>query len=333
MTISATTATATMTFLGKYLHNLAQEALWPQLFLYELGEKVPLPSNRGKHIFIPYYYKKNYIHAATEASRSDVTWSSALSGHFYSGTVVGRRGSIVFSDFFVATHEVPGVMGQAVKQLSQYLAQGYESLILTAICANGTYFCADGATASGAVVETTPLTLRGLYRASTTLEANDAPRYPDGLYAGVFHPKALHNLKINASASDYIRWATTIESGGPESLIAESLRRATIGTVAGIRLMTSTHNGKFVHAAGGASASNSAHMGFVIAPGAYACVDLESARPSVIIKPLGSGGATSDPANERMSVAVKGYFAAIPMDITATSPSIRMMRTAVGVNA
>jgi hypothetical protein len=34
-----------------------------------------------------------------------------------------------------------------------------------------------------------------------------------------------------------------------------------------------------------------------------------------------------------MSVAVKGYFAAIPMDITAASPSIRMMRTAVGVNA
>lgn len=321
MTITNTAVVANNVFLSDYLHKVAQEALWPQLFLYELGEKVALPPNNGKTIFIPYYYKKDLIQ--TSITEGTAIGSSALSGHFYSGTVAARAGSIAFSDFFVATHQVPGVLAQATKQLSNYLAQKYEADIRTVLCGAGTFFSPDGATATGSVVEATPLLLKGLFQASTYLASNDAPKYMDGNYAGIFHPKALYDLKTNVSAAGAFTWANATAAGSEEGF--RRLENATVGYAAGIRILESTNNAKFVHALGGMSASNSGYQGFVMAPGAYACVDLVNAKPSVFVKGLGSAG-TSDPANQKMTVAVKGYFAAVAMDTT-----YRLYRTASGV--
>lgn len=322
-----------MALLGKHLTKIAQDVLYPQLFLFELGEKVPLPGNSGKHIFIPVRRRVRTVGVLTEGT---VLLTSAASAHFYSGMVSGFAGGFGYNDFFVATNEIPMVLGQDAKNLGVDMAQKYESAILSKISGSGlgtastnTMFVPpDGSTAAGSVATTTNMLLAGLFQATTLLRSNNAPTYPDGLFAGVFHPKQVYDLYVNASGTakfgNYNTQLLNTDAG------AKTLAGATLGQIAGIRILQSTNSAKYflgtaaATGTAGTSAGASSYIGMVLAPGAYACVDLENERPRIIVKEFGSGGATGDPADQKMSQSIKGYFCCVAMDAVnriATIPS------------
>ena len=60
--------------------------------------------------------------------------------------------------------------------------------------------------------------------------------------------------------------------------------------------------------------ANSCYVANVIAPGAYAVVDLQSGPPSIIVQPFGSAG-TADPTKKRMTVGMKAYYTTVRMDL------------------
>ena len=316
------------TFLGRYLHKVAQEALYPQLFLYEYGQKVPLPGNRGKIIHIPYFIKQEPILPVNTGTAESAMPSAefAVSGANYSAEVGGYHGHFAFSDFFYATHEVPGVLAAGVRQLAAHMAKTYDNLIrnnLSGLTGAATGTAASSCTINGAVglygaitgvAATDALTVDGLFGAETSLTNDLAPAFPDGTYACILAPPQVYDLFTDQGGTALGKvkltdWLNTTRG-------QDKYERAVIGTMSRLKIMVSTESVPKYYAtaaANGFAASASGYGGSVIAPGAYAVIDLENARPSIIIQPFGSAG-TLDPTKKKMTVGMKGYFTAVNMD-------------------
>ena len=300
---AASTATtdwpADFVFLGKYLHKVAQEALYPQLRLYNHGQKVPLPGNRGRIIYIPYFVKEEPIQAMGLSANEHLSPTGySMSGANYSGIVKGYHGHFQFTDFFWATHEVPGILAAGVRQLAAHMAKIYDEDINTQLWKEGTFVHGTSglAGATNTLTSSSAMSLKAIFGAEEVLAANDAPSFPDGTYRGVFHPRQMYDLFTNAAditgygSINFPSWLSTTSG-------QNKFERAVVGTMGRIMLETSSTS---VQAVTGASAvsgslgmSNSSQSGYnayVIAPGAYAVVDLQNAPPSIVIQPFGSAG-------------------------------------------
>jgi N4-gp56 family major capsid protein len=312
----------------------AQQATFGATLLYELGNKIPLPGNSGKQIYIPRDYPKNNVRHLKESA---IISLCPTSGHFYSGFVSGWGDAIGYSDFLVSINEIPTLISNDVATMGRYLGYKYDNLCRAKLSAAGTWVSPDGGgTAQGAVSSDTNLLQRFLFDANSNLASTDAPLYPDGNYAGVFHPRQTHDLFVSLSGGSQLRKTQSNAAAPPgflenTELGAQKLERATLGTLANVRVMESTQSVKFMWNADrgvasvvGMSSDTSGYGAYVMGPGAFAAVDLANQRPRVWIKPFGSAG-TADPVNQVMSVGIKGYFAAVGMD-TAN----RLIRTASG---
>lgn len=339
MSFSATTAasslrTEPLTLLGSYLHKVAQETLYPQLKLYRFGQRVPLPGNRGTTVNIPYYLQQDPIEAMALSNKevSGPVSSFAVSAHRYTGTVAGYHGHFRFSDFFWATHEVPGVMAAGVRQLAGHMAKTYDDVIQGKLCAAGQAIHGEWGHASAAstTIATDALSLHGIFAAEESMEAKDAFAFEDGFWPAIFRPRQIYHLFTNAAAIPAT--GTTLQQWLQTGRGQQKFEMAEVGTIGRLKIMTSTYsvkeyNGTTAGTIGASSyANNSVYAGLVIAPGAFAVIDLEGAPPSIIIQPFGSGGATGDPTKKVMSVGMKAYFTAIAMDTTN-----RLVRVLTGV--
>lgn len=320
----ATSATANhvMSLFNRHLRKTAEQTLYATPVLYTFATKAPLPGNAGKTIFIPKHYGRNGIRSLVEGTKID---TCATSTHYYSATVVGYGDAREYSDFLVAIKEIPSLINDDVRSMTEFAGQKVDSLIRTAICAAGTWVSPDGVVANTDVVETTSLKQRFLFDAYATLASNNAMRYPDRLYWGAFHPKAIHDLFVNTSAGtgagSLVASLMNTESG------FKQLQEATIGKLGGIRIVETTTTPVIANGVGGVSeGANSGYAAYVMGPGAVGAVDLANSRLKTYIKPFGSGGATGDPIDQFMTVGVKFYFAAVAMDTTK-----RLVRTASGI--
>jgi len=317
---SLTSTNTVFSLFGKHLHKVAEKTLFLTPVLYEFADKHPLPGKSGTTMFIPRSIQKDQVIALTEGTPIG---PSATSAHYYSGTVAGYGAAKRYSDFLVDVHEIPAMISNDIEGMTKYAGYKIDSLILGAISAGGTYVAPDGATATGSVVDTTPLKQRFLFDASTTLDSVGSPYYGDGLYWGAFHPRTVHDLYVNTS-SGATQLFSTSNFLTETDYGAQKLERMGATVLGNVRIWKSNHSGKGVFAAGGMSAGNSGHMSFVMAPGAVAAVDLATSRLRTYMKPLGSAGA-DDPIDQKMTAGVKFYFTAIAMD-TAN----RLVKTASG---
>lgn len=322
------------TFLGRYLHKVAQETLYPQLFLYQFGQKVPLPGNSGKIIHIPYFIKQEPIESVgTGVSESAVPGTEfAVSGDNYTGEVAGYHGFFGFSDFFYATHEVPGVLAAGVRQLAAHMAKTYDNQIRDALSAltaaasgTGASACAIngsqglyGSVASGSITSGMHLSVDGLLAAEASLGDDDAMAFPDGTYACIISPAQGYDMFTDQAGTGNanINISSWLQTTAGQS----KYERAVLGTIGRLKIMTSTQSVAYFPSPGTAAVSSSpmaasteGYGAYVIAPGAYAVVDLQNARPSIIIQPFGSAG-TADPTKKKMTVGMKGYWTQINMD-------------------
>ena len=317
--------TEPLTLLGQHLHLVAQETLYPELKMYQFGQRVPLPPNRGKVIYIPYFKKIEPIEAMGTGASEVCAPANAfgISAHRYTGTLQGYHGYFRFTDFFWDTHEVPGVLAAGTRQLAAHMAKTYDNLIVNGLSAKGTAINGryGHACAASTSTLTTRLTLRGMFAAEETLESKDNMAFPDGFWPAIFAPRQIYHLFTNAAGVaatevNLTQWLQT-QKGQIKFEMAE------VGTIGRLKVMTSTSSVKKYAGAtntaaigGSGYAANCLYNAFVIAPGAYAVVDMEGNPPSIIIQPFGSGGATGDPTKKVMSIGMKAYFTAIPMDTT-----------------
>jgi len=332
---SITTSAAVWALYGEHLVKRAQEALFGATLLPMLGNQIPLPAHSGKTIYIPYDLPQNNIQLISEGT---IMALCPTSGHYYTGVVAGYGGAKSYNDFLVSIHEVQSMVSNDVASMSRYLGYKYDSLCRAVISGDvGTWLAPGAGEVQGGVVATDPLIQRFLFDASTTLAAKNAPTYSDGLYHGVFHPAATHDLFVSTSAGSQLGKGQQSVAGAGSFLEnteigAAKLERATIGALGRIRILESTQSTKLIfHATsvaaasiGGMMSAMSGYSAYVMGPGAFAAVDLENQRPQVFVKGFGSGG-TSDPINQLSSAGIKGYFVAIAMDVTN-----RLIRTVSG---
>lgn len=321
----ATSATANhvMSLFNRHLRKTAEQTLYATPVLYTFATKAPLPGNAGKTIFIPKHYGRNGIRSLAEGTKID---TCATSTHYYSATVAGYGDAREYSDFLVAIKEIPSLLNDDIRSMTEFAGQKVDSLIRAQISATGvgTFVSPDGVVVDTDVGENTSLKQRFLFDAYATLASKNAPRYPDRMYWGAFHPKAIHDLFVNTSAGtgagSLVASLMNTESG------FKQLQEATIGKLGGIRIVETTTTPVIANGVGGVSeGANSGYAAYVMGPGAVGAVDLANSRLKTYIKPFGSGGATGDPIDQFMTVGVKFYFAAVKMDVAN-----RLVRTASG---
>ncbi|RLA17633.1 MAG: hypothetical protein DRQ56_08925 [Gammaproteobacteria bacterium] len=113
---------------------------------------------------------------------------------------------------------------------------------------------------------------------------------------------------------------------------AKKLERASIGVLGNVRVFQSTWGAQAVTSVGGlmkAATSSLGYQAFIMAPGAFAKVDLATARLRTYWKPAGSAG-TADPIDQFSTAGVKFYAAAVAMDVGAPTAPKRLVKIVSG---
>jgi len=315
------TASGSAKLFTTHLNKRAINALYGQAVLYEMGDAKPLPGGAGTTMIIPKYVGKDNISLLSEGTLL-VPTSAAMSS--YTGTVAGYGEVRAYSDFIMAVNEIPQWISDEIHDMTMYARKKLDILAITVLSGSavGTNVSPDGGSttvAAKSIVATTGLTQRALFDANTTLAGNDAHPYADGTWHGVFHPNQVHDLFVNANASGQntgVIGAGYMESG--TDIGAKQLERASIGVLGNVKIYQSTWGAQAVGSAGGhMSASEAGASGgfqaFICAPGAFAKVDLATARLKTYWKPAGSSG-NYDTIEQLSTAGVKFYATAVAMD-------------------
>ena len=289
--------------------------LYPTLYLYQLATKKPLPRGSGKVIHFKKYFKAGagsghvIPYAITEGTAIGL---SALSAASISTTVAGYAAAIGINDFVIMT--VPDdTVKSSVFELSKGYALKMERQIRTVISGSGTILPAGNtATGSSSLIGTaSTINAVDLMRAAAALRQGDARGWPDNTVAAIVHPRVGFDVRNDATAGTGWVYANAGFAQG-----AQRLWQGEIGNLYGCRVIESTEAKQLLPTTASLFKISAGASGFVtqvIAPGAYGVVELESARAKVFVKQPGSAGHL-DPVNQKGSVGVKGYYAAVVID-------------------
>lgn len=315
MTQTLTTQFATAGAMKEFYDKQLLDSLYPNLYLYQLAEKRPLPRGSGKTIHFKRYFPSGagsghvIPYAITEGTAIGL---SALSAVAVSVTVAGFASAVGINDFVVMT--VPDdTVKSAVFELSKGYALTMERQIRTKISGSGTILPAgQTATGSSSLIGTaSTINALDLMRATFALRQGNARAWPDNMFAAIVHPRVAYDIGNDATA--VVGWGV-VNAGFNQG--AQRLWQGEIGTLYGCRVIESTEAKQLLPTTASLFKISAGASGFVtqvIAPGAYGVVELESARAKVFVKQPGSAGHL-DPVNQKGSVGIKGYYAAVVID-------------------
>lgn len=299
-TSTAHTTSISPGMLPKFWDDTLLDNLYPQLYYYQFGEKRRVPQGSGKTFYIPRWKKQSIVQTIpTEGTVIDLC---PMSAQYLSGTLAGYAGAYVHSDFIVMT-ALSSVIEGSLREISKDIARAIDDRIKFKISAAGTTVFAQGLAA--ATLQTNDGILAGdVIRCAVTLDNADNFKFPDGMYAGIIHPKQAYDLMISTSANQWVD-INKYTSG------VENIYRGEIGRMYGVRFV-STSNVRVLSFADSAlsAGKGSGYQGVVVAPGAYHVVELDGAMAQTFVKGLGSAG-SADAVNQNASVGAKVYFEAV----------------------
>ena len=331
MTIFLTSAGSAGKLWNQHLYKRAVNALYGQAVLYEQGDPRPLPGGSGHTLSIPKYVGSDGMGALTE-NAAVTTGSVAMSN--YTGTIAGYGEARKYSDFVMYVNEIPQFVSDEIHDMTQNARKQLDDLAIAVLSASGigAYIKPDGATAIYSSINTTVLKQRALFDANSTLAGANANPYSDGTWHGVFHPNQVHDLFVGAAAS-----GTPLGEYGAGYLEAteigaKALEKASIGVLGNVRIYQTTWGSQAVTSVGGlmsAASGAAGHQAFILAPGAFAKVDLATARLKTYWKPAGSAG-TADPIDQFSTAGVKFYATAVAMDVGTTAAPKRLVKVVSG---
>ena len=316
-----TTSGAISLMMPKYWDDLLLDNLYPQLYFYQFGEKRRVPQGSGKTFYIPRWKKVATARGLTDGTP---TYTCSMSAQFLSGTLTAFGDAYKHSDFVVMT-ALSSVIEGSLREISKGIAKQIDDHIKFRISSAGTIRNAAGgaATATG---DTTALVIKDVIHGATTLENNDAFKFPDGMFAGILHPKQVYDLKTQASASqgnwvDIHKYTSAVEN----------IYRGEVGRLFGVRFVA-TSNVRVLSLADSALSAGKAtgYQGLILSPGAYHVVELDGAMAQTYIKGLGSAG-TADAINQVATVGAKVYFEVVAQtSVHGTANDVRQIQLNTG---
>lgn len=313
MAITTTALSTIGKLVPSYYDRLLLDNLYPDLYLWQFGEKRKVPANSGKTIV---FNKWTKLPATTSTlTEGTAVGTSAMSATLVSATLCGFGIAVKHSDFFVMT-AISDVIAGSVQEISKNLALKIDTSIKLNISALGTQLvsCGTGGSAAacnviGKLKNADRLKARDIVRGLRTLNSNLAKTFPDGFYGAVLHPYQIWDLQSDTSTGG---WIDVNKYASNDTV--QNLYRGEVGQMYGFRVVRST-NVHFGNGATPASATQCAFTGFGIGAGAYGVVELDEGSARVFVKQLGSSG-TADPVNQISTVGAKIYFKTVNLDCT-----------------
>lgn len=277
--------------------------LTPNLVFQQFGQKKSIPSNEGGTVN---FRKFGALTANTTPLVEGVTPASKSLNITTSTATVAQYGDYVEISDKLDLLGIDPVLTETAGVLGEQAGLTLDTIIRDIVCA-GTNVIYSGS-ASAVNTATEKIKSSDIMRAVRVLRNNNAKPVDGKYYIGIVDSDVAFDIMSDPLWQDISKY-----SGGTAIMDGE------IGKLAGVRFIETSNTKK--------TNTEKTHMSMIIGKDAYGVVDVEgSAKPEMIVKPLGSGG-TTDPLNQRATCAWKACMAAQILD------NLAMVRIESGVSA
>lgn len=282
------------TYYDDYLIDCSE----PKLVHDQFGQKRPIPMGGGKTIE---FRKVDPLPKALTPLTEGVTPDGQkLSISTVQATVQQYGGYVELSDLVVLS-AIDNNLVIAARQLGAQAGKTLDTITREVLAGGTNVQYAEGqVTSRGALVggqETGNhyLTVDAVRRAVRTLKKHDAEPIGD-CYIGIIHPDVAYDLMNDP------KWVNVKSYADPEGIY-----QGEIGRIENVRFVETSEAKVF---AGEGASGRDVYATLILGDNAYGVSEIEGGGLELIVKQLGSGGA-SDPLDQRASVAWKATRAAV----------------------
>ena len=313
---TATTGTGVSALISKYYDKLALEILMPELVLYNLCEKKPLPKNEGKSIVFHRYIARSTMvsaYALTEGgSGAWPTWG-LVSSTSVSATVAQYGDAVQVSDLIELT-AVSTIVEDTIKLLMQNAANIIDRLIFevaygtSSIPSEATFGITWPSAQGYSIGKLSTLTsaclmdVNGIKAAVYDLKRLNVQPKANGFYDMVIDP--IQSVKLTSDPA----WRDAYMYTTPENL-----RRGQIGKIAGVEVYETTN--VFMTASGtGVANTTSAYFALVLGRGSLAVTEIDGGVKTYVKRP--NQYDTANPLNQWSSIGWKINFIPVILNVS-----------------
>lgn len=270
----------------------------PKLVHDQFGQKRPIPAGRGKTIE---FRKVSPLPVSTTPLTEGVTpESQKLTISTVEAPVQQYGGYVELSDMVVLT-AIDNNLVIAAKQLGAQAGKTLDAITREVLAGGTNVQYAEGQVTQrsqlvgGKAEGNHYLTVDAVRRAVRTLKKQDAESIGDS-FIGIIHPDVAYDLMSDP------KWVNVKSYSDPEGIY-----EGEIGKIENVRFVE-TSEAKVFEGAG--AEGRDVYATLILGDNAYGTTEIEGGGLTLIVKQLGSGGA-SDPLDQRASVAWKATKAAV----------------------
>lgn len=270
----------------------------PKLVHDQFGQKRPIPAGRGKTIE---FRKVSPLPVSTTPLTEGVTpESQKLTISTVEAPVQQYGGYVELSDMVVLT-AIDNNLVIAAKQLGAQAGKTLDAITREVLAGGTNVQYAEGQVTQrsqlvgGKAEGNHYLTVDAVRRAVRTLKKQDAEPIGDS-FIGIIHPDVAYDLMSDP------KWVNVKSYSDPEGIY-----EGEIGKIENVRFVE-TSEAKVFEGAG--AEGRDVYATLILGDNAYGTTEIEGGSLTLIVKQLGSGGA-SDPLDQRASVAWKATKAAV----------------------
>ena len=219
-------ANTTTTTLNDLIANVVQEALFvasERSVMRGLVRNYNVPKNTGTTLQVPLYPAQT-AQDLTEGTDMDAGASDVAVSTNVKTIALAEVGIMTTVSDLAINHSVSNVIADLGKLFGEAVAKKIDQKLTALFSGFSTY-------AFGSATDTqSTLTAAGLFKAAATLKAAAVP----GPYFGVFHPKAIYNVKANLTN-------TFVNPNGGATVVNQALSEGFVGRIAGIDIYESSN--------------------------------------------------------------------------------------------
>ena len=219
-------ANTTTTTLNDLIANVVQEALFvasERSIMRGLVRNYNVPKNTGTTLQVPLYPAQT-AQDLTEGTDMDAGASDVAVSTNVKTIALAEVGIMTTVSDLAINHSVSNVIADLGKLFGEAVAKKIDQKLTALFSGFSTY-------AFGSATDTqSTLTAAGLFKAAATLKAAAVP----GPYFGVFHPKAIYNVKANLTN-------TFVNPNGGATVVNQALSEGFVGRIAGIDIYESSN--------------------------------------------------------------------------------------------
>jgi N4-gp56 family major capsid protein len=268
--------------------------LVPNLVYAKYGQKKILPKNEGATIN---FRRFNEIEATVKPLEEGQSPRGVLISMSRYEAKLEQYGNFVAITDMLDMTGIDPVLTDAAEALGETAGLTADTIVRNVICKGTNVQYAKGRESVDEIKADDVMTAAEIKKAVCTLRMKNAKPFEDGCFVGIIDPAVAFDLMDDPLWQDVSKY-----NGG------EAILKGEIGKLCGVRFVETTNaptqeNDEEVDI----------HTCMILGQDAYGVVDLEGSGPEIIIKPVGSAGA-SDPLNQRATVGYKLTFTAVRLN-------------------